>query len=54
MTYTAPLDDMLFVLNEICAADQLAQLPGHEDATLDTIEAVLAQAATFTSEVLAP
>lgn len=54
MTYQAPLDDMLFVLTELCDAGNLNALPGHEDATLDTIEAVLAQAATFTSEVLDP
>ena len=54
MTYQAPLDDMLFVLTELCDAGNLSTLPGYEDATLDTIEAVLAQAATFTSEVLDP
>ena len=45
---------MLFVLSELCDAGNLTTLPGHEDATLDTIEAVLSQAATFTSEVLDP
>ena len=54
MTYHAPLDDMLFVLNEVCEAGKLSALPGFEDATLDTIAAVLEQAATFASEVLDP
>lgn len=54
MTYTAPLDDMLFVLDEICSAGQLSSLPGYADASRETIAAVLEQAAVFTSEVLAP
>ncbi|MBL8881767.1 MAG: acyl-CoA dehydrogenase [Hyphomicrobium sp.] len=54
MTYQPPLDDMLFVLNEICGANRISGLTGFEEATPDTIAAVLEQAATFTSEVLAP
>jgi len=54
MTYQPPLDDMLFVLNEICDAHGVSALPGFEEATPDTIAAVLEQAAAFTSEVLAP
>ncbi len=54
MTYTAPVDDMLFVLDQLCGAGSPSPLPGHEDVTPETIEAVLNQAATFTSEVLAP
>ena len=54
MSYQAPLQDMLFVLDEICGAGELASLPNYQDASRDTIEAVLEQAAAFTSEVLAP
>ncbi|MGE0053862.1 MAG: acyl-CoA dehydrogenase [Hyphomicrobium sp.] len=54
MTYSAPVDDMLFVLNEICNAPRISTFSGFEEATPDTIAAVLEQAAVFTSEVLAP
>ena len=54
MTYEAPLNDMMFVLNEICDAGSLSKLKGFEDATPDTIAAVLEQAATFATEVLEP
>ena len=54
MTYIAPVEDMLFVLDQLCEASSLSQLPGYEDATPETIAAVLEQAATFAGEVLAP
>ena len=54
MTYDAPLKDMLFVLTEICELEKISALPGFTDATPDTVEAVLSQAAIFTSEVLSP
>ncbi|MEQ1718824.1 MAG: acyl-CoA dehydrogenase [Hyphomicrobium sp.] len=54
MTYEAPLEDMLFVLTELCDTAAMSRLPGYEDATPDTIAAVLEQAAAFTAEVLAP
>ncbi len=54
MTYEAPLKDMLFVLTEICELDKISTLPGFADATPDTVEAVLSEAAKFTSGVLSP
>jgi butyryl-CoA dehydrogenase len=54
MSYTAPLKDMLFVMNELADLDAVSSLPGCEDATLDTVEAVLEEHAKFCSEVLAP
>ena len=54
MTYIAPVEDMLFVLEQLCEAGTLTQLPGYEDASLETIAAVLEQAAAFTGEVLSP
>ena len=36
MTYRAPVKDMLFVMKELAGIDAVAQLPGHEDAGLDT------------------
>ena len=54
MTYEAPLKDMLFVLSEICELDKISTFPSFADATPDTVEAVLSEAAKFTSEVLSP
>lgn len=54
MTYTAPVEDMMFVLDQLCEAGTLSQLPGYEEASAETIAAVLEQAATFAGEVLAP
>ncbi len=50
----APLKDMLFVIRELAGLDGIRQLPGFEEATDDTVEAVLAEAAKFNAEVVAP
>ena len=54
MSYKAPLKDMQFVLNELANLSGINQLPGCEDATQDTVEAVLEENAKFCSEVVAP
>ena len=54
MTYRAPLKDMLFVMNELAGLAAINALPGCEDATLETVEAVLEENAKFCSEVVAP
>jgi 3-(methylthio)propanoyl-CoA dehydrogenase len=54
MNYTAPVKDMLFGLEHLAHIDQIAQMPGFEDATLDTAQAVLEECAKFTQEVVAP
>jgi acyl-CoA dehydrogenase len=53
-TYRAPLADMQFVLDELAGLAQVATLPGFEDATPDTVAAVLEQASRFATEVLDP
>ncbi|HEX6265418.1 MAG TPA: acyl-CoA dehydrogenase [Burkholderiales bacterium] len=53
-TYTAPLKDMRFVLNELAGLAEVARLPGYEEATPDTVDAILEEAARFASEVLDP
>jgi alkylation response protein AidB-like acyl-CoA dehydrogenase len=53
-TYTAPLDDIRFVLTEVLDVGQLAALPGYEEATPDVIMAVLTEAATLCQDVIAP
>ena len=52
--YVAPVRDMQFVLKELAGLDQVAQLPGYEEATPDLIDAVLEEAARFAEEVLSP
>jgi alkylation response protein AidB-like acyl-CoA dehydrogenase len=54
VTYHAPLKDMLFVVNELANLSEINQLPGCEDATPDTVEAVLEENAKFCGEVVAP
>ena len=53
-TYIAPLRDMNFVIRELAGLEQLATLPGYEEATPELAEAVLGEAAKLASEVLAP
>ncbi len=52
--YTAPLKDMRFVLNELAGLREVAKLPGYEEATPDTVDAILEEAARFAAEVLDP
>ena len=54
MSYTAPLKDMLFVIHELAGLEAVNALPGCEDATADTVEAVLEENAKFCSNVVAP
>jgi 3-(methylsulfanyl)propanoyl-CoA dehydrogenase len=52
--YQAPLKDMRFVLNELAGLSEVAKLPGYEEATPDTVHAILEEASKFASEVLDP
>jgi len=54
MTYRAPVKDMLFCMKELAGLEQIAQLPGFEDAGIDTAQAVLEECAKFNEEVVAP
>jgi alkylation response protein AidB-like acyl-CoA dehydrogenase len=54
MSYVAPIKDMLFVMKELAGLDEVAKLPGCEEATPDTVEQILEENARFCSEVLAP
>jgi len=54
-TYRAPLADMRFVLFDLLKVEaQYARLPGGENATRDTVDAILDEAAKFSEQVLAP
>ena len=52
--YRAPIRDMQFVLKELAGLEELAKLPGCEEATPDVVDAVLEEAAKFAEEVLSP
>src|SRR5512146_2920446 len=54
MNYVAPIKDMQFVLNELAGLKQIQALPGCEDATDETVAAVLEENARFMGEVVAP
>jgi alkylation response protein AidB-like acyl-CoA dehydrogenase len=54
MSYQAPLKDMLFVMNELAGLPTISALPGCEDASADTVEAVLEENAKFCGGVVAP
>jgi alkylation response protein AidB-like acyl-CoA dehydrogenase len=54
MAYVAPLKDMLFNIRHLARIEEIAQLPGFEDAGFDTAQAVLQEAARFNQDVIAP
>ena len=54
MSYTAPIKDMLFNMQHLAALDEIAKIPGFEDAGMETAQAVLEECARFNQDVLAP
>ena len=52
--YKAPIKDIQFVLNEVIDVAKLAKMPGYEDATPDTIHAIVEEAAKLCENVLFP
>jgi alkylation response protein AidB-like acyl-CoA dehydrogenase len=52
--YRAPVKDMGFIINELAGLEQIAALPGYEEATPDLVEAVLEEAGQLAREVIAP
>ncbi len=52
--YHAPLDEFQFVMNELAGLEQVSKLPGFEDASPDTVTAILDEAAKFATNVLDP
>jgi alkylation response protein AidB-like acyl-CoA dehydrogenase len=53
-TYDAPVDDVLFLLNDVFRIERHNNLPGFADASPDILAAILGEAGKFCSEVLAP
>ena len=54
MSYTAPLKDMLFDIEHLAGIDEIAQMPGFEEAGFETAQAVLEECAKFNEGVVAP
>lgn len=53
-SYTAPVKDTLFVLNNVLHLDRYANLPGFAGAEAETVEAILTEGGRFCAEVIQP
>jgi alkylation response protein AidB-like acyl-CoA dehydrogenase len=53
-TYSAPVKDMLFAIQELADLESVANLPGCEEATPDLVNSVLEEAAKFANGIWAP
>ena len=53
-SYTAPINEVRFVLNDVLKLPDLINLPGFESATGEMVDAILNEAGRFCSEVLHP
>ena len=54
MSYSAPVKDMLFNMAHLANIDEIARMPGFEDAGFETAQAVLEECARFNQDVVAP
>lgn len=52
--YKAPVNDTLFILNDVLSLERYNNLPGFADATGDMLEAIAGEAARLAEEVLFP
>jgi 3-(methylsulfanyl)propanoyl-CoA dehydrogenase len=53
-TFRAPVESVLFLLRDVLGYERYSNLAGFSDAPLDTVEAILTEAARFSEEVLLP
>src|SRR6188508_744131 len=53
-SYQAPVESVLFLLRDVLGYERHSNLRGFAEAPLDTVEAVLTEAARFAAEVLQP
>ena len=54
MTYRPPVRDYAFLLRDVLELERYANLPAFADASMDTVDQIIEEAARFTGEVLAP
>jgi alkylation response protein AidB-like acyl-CoA dehydrogenase len=54
MSYTPPVKDMMFVIENLADIARVSQLPGLTDSNLDTAGAILDEGAKLAAEVIAP
>jgi len=52
--YKAPVEDILFLLNDVFQIERFANLPGFADASPDVVEAIVSAAGKFCEDVLTP
>ncbi|MEZ2353088.1 acyl-CoA dehydrogenase [Caballeronia sp. RCC_10] len=54
MSYTPPVKDMMFVIENLADIARVSQLPGLADSNLDTAGAILDEGAKLAAQVIAP
>ena len=52
--YSAPLEDMRFVLNHVVGLNEITKLPGFEGIDTNLTDQILEEAGKFSSNILAP
>jgi|AZIJ01.1.fsa_nt_gi alkylation response protein AidB-like acyl-CoA dehydrogenase len=52
--YTAPLNEMAFLVNDVLGIDDIASLPGYEECSTELVEAIYGEAGRYFAEIIAP
>ncbi|MBA4467415.1 acyl-CoA dehydrogenase N-terminal domain-containing protein, partial [Cylindrospermopsis raciborskii CS-506_A] len=53
-SYRAPVDDVMFLLQDVVGFDRHGNLPGFADLGTDTLDAILREGAKLVEEVVQP